>query len=114
MPPSGVPICTEIWKFEWASQMGQLGAHIIATPRATGADSVDKWHTAGRATAIASGAFSVSSNRTGNGFGGSGWIYSPDGDLLVTTSPEQPFASVPLDLDAAKSTYPRYAIWGNT
>jgi len=110
----GVLTCTELWKLEWASQLGQLGAQIIATPRATGVESLDKWRAAGRVAAICSGAYSASSNRVGNGFGGGGWIFSPDGDLLADTDRDRPFATAALDLgvaDGAKATYPRYAIW---
>jgi N-carbamoylputrescine amidase len=110
----GVLTCTEIWKLDWASQLGQLDAQIVATPRATGDDSLDKWHAAGRVAAIVSGAYSVSSNRVGSSFGGGGWIFSPDGDLLARTDQQQPFATVALDLelaDQAKTTYPRYALW---
>lgn len=110
----GVLTCTELWRFEWASQLGQLGAHIIATPRASGADSIDKWKTGGQAAAICSGAFSVSSNRVGNGFGGGGWIFSPDGDEIAATNSENPFVTATINLaeaDTAKTTYPRYAIW---
>ena len=110
----GVLICTELWKFEWAGRMGRLGAQLIATPRATGTDSVDKWLTGGRAAAISAGAFSLSSNRAGGPFGGHGWIISPDGDILAETDEGSPFVTVTIDLtdaDLAKATYPRYALW---
>jgi len=110
----GVLTCTEIWRMEWASQLGQLGAQVIATPRATGDDSLDKWLAAGRVAAVTSGAFSLSSNRSGGGFGGGGWIFAPDGELLATTTHEAPFAICTIDLalaDAAKATYPRDALW---
>lgn len=110
----GVLICTELWRFEWASQLGQLGAHIIATPRASGSDSLEKWRTGGKAAAICSGAFSVSSNRVGSGFGGGGWIFSPDGEELASTNAQAPFVTTSIDLleaEEAKTTYPRYALW---
>ena len=73
--------------------------------------------TGGRAVAIVSGAYSVSSNRSdpsGAGdFGGGGWVIDPDGRVLALTTPEEPFHTVAIDLgaaDAAKSTYPRYAL----
>jgi len=113
----GVLTCTEIWQLEWASRMGQLGAQMIATPRATGSSSLDKWFAAGRVAAICSGAYSVSSNRVSSVFGGGGWIFSPDGDLLARTDRENPFATATINLevaDEAKSTYPRYALWART
>jgi N-carbamoylputrescine amidase len=110
----GILTCTEIWRFEWASELGQMDAQMIVSPRATGETTFDKWLAAGRAAAISAGAFGVSSNRAGDGFGGAGWILSPDGDVLATTNKDAPFATVSINLaqaDEAKSTYPRYAIW---
>ncbi len=75
----GFLVCTEAMFSEWARHYGREGAHIIAVPRATGAQ--DRWNVAARMAAIVSGAFVMSSNRTGrnsgNGFffGGCGWIY---------------------------------------
>jgi hypothetical protein len=69
----------------------------------------------GRATAINSGAFSLSSNHVSSAadavhLGGQGWVISRDGEVLGLTSQEQPFVTVELDLSAAeqaKRTYPR-------
>jgi N-carbamoylputrescine amidase len=67
----------------------------------------------GVVAAVRSGAFSVSSNRvdpTGE-CGGVGWIISPDGHILASTTPEAPFATVSIDLSAstaARDSYPRY------
>lgn len=113
---TGVLICTEIWRFQWADDLGREGVQLIATPRATGDDSHEKWFAAGRVAAISAGAFGASSNRVGDGFGGGGWVFSPDGNLLARTSHEEPFVTVELDLtqaDDAKATYPRYALWGD-
>jgi len=113
----GLQICTEIWSLGHAQEYGTKGAEIIATPRATGRSTVDKWLVGGRAAAIVSGAFSLSSNWTaaddGGDFGGAGWIVDPDGRILARTSREEPFATVAIDLDAAtaaRRTYPRYAL----
>jgi N-carbamoylputrescine amidase len=113
----GMLICTELWSLGHAQQYGKAGAQIIATPRATGRPTVDKWLVGGRAAAIVSGAFSVSSNRSapagGGDFGGCGWIIDPDGVVVARTSRDQPVKTVAIDLaaaDAAKRTYPRYAI----
>lgn len=113
----GMLICTEQWSLGHAQRYGKDGAQVIVTPRVTGKPTVEKWLTGGRAAAIVAGAFGLSSNRTagegGGDFGGVGWIVSPDGDVLATTSREDPFATVDIDLaeaDAAKATYPRYAL----
>jgi N-carbamoylputrescine amidase len=113
----GMMICTEMWAMHHAIDYGKAGVQLIATPRSTGKPTVEKWLTGGRAVAIVSGAFSVSSNWAATGddgdFGGCGWIIDPDGALLARTSQAQPFQTINIDLalaDAAKSTYPRYAI----
>ena len=110
-------ICTEIWSLGHAQRYGKAGADILATPRATGRPTVEKWLVGGRAAAIVSGAFSISSNWTarddGGDFGGGGWIIDPDGAVLARTTRDAPLATIEVDLDAAraaKSTYPRYAL----
>ena len=112
----GFMICSELWFFERARAYGKQGVQILLTPRATARYSVDKWLTGGRAAAVVSGAYSLSSNKvsppgTRPQFGGQGWIVDPDGVVLGLTTDEQPFLTVDLDItaaDAAKSTYPRY------
>ena len=113
----GLLICTELWALDRARAYGKAGAEIIATPRATGRPTVEKWLTGGRAAAIVSGAFSISSNWTaepgGADFGGGGWIADPDGRVLAQTSLDVPFQTLSIDLAAAESakhTYPRYAL----
>ena len=115
----GFEICTEMWAFDHARLYGKQGVHIIATPRATEVASVETWLVGGRATAISSGAYSLSSNRSGLSrdgrvrFGGHGWIVGPDGNLLGRTSSLEPFVTIDIDLtvaEEAKLTYPRYAL----
>ena len=117
----GLLICTELWSLGHAQQYGCAGAELIATPRATGKPTVEKWLVGGKAAAIVSGAFSVSSNWTaeasGGDFGGAGWIIDPDGRELARTSRAQPYQTMEIDLDLAvqaKRTYPRYAIADST
>jgi N-carbamoylputrescine amidase len=65
-----------------------------------------------------SGAFSLSSNHSSTEqnsphLGGQGWIITPEGEVLGLTSPEQPFVTAEIDLNAAevaKTTYPRYVL----
>jgi N-carbamoylputrescine amidase len=115
----GFEICTEMWAFDHARLYGKQGVDIIATPRATEEASVETWLVGGRATAISSGAYSLSSNRSGLSkdgtvtFGGHGWIVGPDGKVLGLTSSLVPFVTIDVDLTAAeeaKLTYPRYAL----
>ncbi len=109
-------MCTEVWFTEHARALGRDGVEVLATPRSTEWASRDKWLAGGRAAAVMSGAFGMSSNRSGTDalgmrWGGLGWIIDPDGGVLATTSEDEPFATVtvdPLDAQRAKATYPRY------
>ena len=115
---AGFEICTEMWAMDHARIYGKQGVHLIVTPRATPQATIEKWLVGGRATAIVSGAFSLSSNHTSSEtdpvhFGGLGWIIAPDGEVLGLTSQEQPFVTAEIDLslaESAKLTYPRYAL----
>jgi N-carbamoylputrescine amidase len=112
----GVQICTEMWMLDVSRQYGLRGAAIIAVPRVTPATSRERWLVGGRAAAIVSGAFCISSNRSGassagDEFGGQGWIIDPNGEVLALTSEADRIATRDLDLQraaAAKATYPRY------
>ncbi len=111
----GCLLCTELWFTERARTYGRQGIHLLACPRATGRATVDKWLVGGRAAAVVSGAYCLSSNRVNPAgspveFGGSGWICDPDGEVLAVTARERPFVTLDLDLrvaEAAKHTYPR-------
>ncbi len=113
----GFLVCTEMWFTEHARAYARAGVNVGAAPRATGASSSSKWLAGGRAAAVMSGAFCLSSNRGGtdpSGFewGGQGWIIEPEeGEVLGITSSADPFATVDIDLGVAtraKKTYPRY------
>jgi predicted amidohydrolase len=109
----GLNICTELWALETYATYAAGGVQAVLSPRATGAATTAKWLSAGVVAAVRSGAFSLSSNRvdpTGS-CGGVGWIISPDGKVLASTTPESPFATVDIDLGAAaaaRESYPRY------
>jgi N-carbamoylputrescine amidase len=114
----GFMICTELWFFQHARGYGRAGSHFILCPRATPHDTLDKWLAGGRAAAVVSGAFCLSSNRISTpkeraDLGGQGWIIDPDGRILGVTSPSQPFLSLDVNLARAaraKHTYPRYVL----
>ncbi len=108
-------ICSELWAFQRAREYGKAGADVLVTPQLTTRSSVDKWLAGGRAAAVVSGAYSLSSNRASEAqdYGGRGWVVSPDGEVLASTSPAAPFATVEVDLalaERAKSSYPRYVL----
>ena len=111
----GAMICSDLWFGEHARGYARQGVHLLINPRATESGSVDKWLAGGRAAAVMAGAFCLSSNRYGEGrgfqWGGTGWIVNPDGEVLATTSEDEPFVTKEIDLtqaEKAKSTYPRY------
>jgi N-carbamoylputrescine amidase len=109
----GLNICTELWALETYSSYAAKGVQAILAPRATAAATGAKWLSAGVVAAVRSGAFCMSSNRldpTG-ACGGAGWIISPDGYVLATTTPQAPFATIdidPADATQASASYPRY------
>lgn len=110
----GVLLCTEAMFNEHARRYGRRGAALIALPRATGASRI--WRTAGEMAAIVSGAYVISSNRsgetsTGPQFGGGGFAFAPDGKLMATTTSAQPLVVVDIDANisfAQQSAYPCY------
>lgn len=112
----GIQICTEMWMLDVSRQYGLRGVDVIAVPRATPATSRERWLVGARTAAIVSGAFCISSNRSGvssagDAFAGLGWIIDPDGEVLATTSEGERFVTRDIDLEraaAAKTTYPRY------
>jgi len=112
----GVLLCTEMWFLEHARSYGRAGAHIIAVPRATPGSTLDKWIAGGRTAAVVSGAYCLSAapyNAPGQGadLGGGSWIIDPEGGVLALTTPDEPFATRDIDVDAAeaaKMLYPRY------
>lgn len=115
----GFLLCTEMWFTEHARAYARAGVDVLAAPRGVGLHSLDKWLAGGRAAAVMSGAFCVSSNRGGEderGFAwaGGGWIIEPEeGEVLGVTSDDEPFLTRDVDLDVArnaKTTYPRYVL----
>jgi N-carbamoylputrescine amidase len=104
----GMLIGLELWMTDQARFYGEDGVHIIAIPRVDRSGDADidiannEWLEGGRTAARASGAFCISSSRggRGNSSGGAGWVIAPEGQVLATTSREQPFASVDIDLNA--------------
>ncbi|MET0636863.1 MAG: carbon-nitrogen hydrolase family protein [Chitinophagaceae bacterium] len=113
----GVLLCTELWFTNHARDYGKQGADIILCPRATGFTGIEKWIICGRTSAIISGAYCVSSNRSGIGddkfrWGGAGWIAEPvTGALIAVTSGSKKFVTHNIDLvksRSAKYEYPLY------
>lgn len=107
----GMLICTELMFNEWARHYGAQGAELIVVPRATPAGS--PCEVAAAMAAIISGSYVISSSRvgqTGNGpeFGGRGFAFGPDGQLLAATSPEAALRVVEIDTALARRQKRRY------
>ena len=113
---AGIQICTDMWFFNHARNLGKKKIEILCVPRATPYASLKKWTIGGKSAAIVSGAFCISSNLynppgIGADLGGIGWIISPEGEILNSTNPNRPFITMDLNLAEsrkAKKTYPRY------
>jgi N-carbamoylputrescine amidase len=111
----GVLLCTEAMFNEHARAYGKQKASLIVIPRASGRN-IESWKIAGAMASLASGAYVVSSNRNGRStggtqFGGGGFAYAPQGQLLAVTSASDPLRMLELDPSksaSAQSDYPCY------
>jgi len=107
----GTLLCTELMFNEHARHYGRHGAHLIAVPRAS--DGLNPlWKTAGAMAAFVSGSYVISSNRSGAPcFGGGGFAFAPNGELLGMTSAQTPIVIVDLDpafAERQRLCYPCY------
>jgi predicted amidohydrolase len=109
----GMLIGLELWMPDAAKTYGGDNVHIVAIPRVDRsvdaeecASSAQEWLAGGRAAALDSGAFCVSSSRGGlaKPIGGPGWILAPDGGALARTSDEEPFVTAEVDLTQVRPT----------
>lgn len=110
---AGFLICTEVMFNEHARRYGREGANVILVPRAVGAPSLRRWLVAMRMAAVVSGAYVLSSNRSGTDtrgqtFGGTGWIVDPSGDVVGETSAATPVAFHEIDVAAAAKAQKEY------
>lgn len=111
----GVLLCTEAMFNERARTYGRQGAALIVMPRASGVDMVS-WSTAGAMASLVAGAYVVSSNRvgcstSGTAFGGGGFAFAPQAELLSVTTPSNPLRTVAIDPErtaSAQRAYPCY------
>lgn len=73
--------------------------------------TLDKWLGGGRACAVVSGGWSLSSNSAEPEHGGLGGAIDAEGVVVATTSSDERWVTVEVDLaaaEAAKEAYPRY------
>jgi len=116
----GVLLCTEVWFTQHARTYGEEGIDLLLCPRATGESSVSQWVRCGQTLSVISGAYCLSSNRTGVGahnfmWGGKGWVAQPmDGELLGTTNSNEKFVTVAINLDKTKEAKKEYPLYVKT
>jgi N-carbamoylputrescine amidase len=111
----GVLLCTEAMFNERARAYGKQKTSLIVIPRASGTD-IESWKIAGAMASLVSGAYVVSSNRSGRSrsgadFGGGGVAYAPKGQLLTVTASANPLQTFELDPSIpafAQRAYPCY------
>ena len=96
----GFLIGRELWATEEARRYRAGAVDILLTPRMSVTPPADAWLAASREAAAGAGAFALSSGRAAAGepSDGRGWVIAPDGEILVMTSVERPFASATLEL----------------
>ena len=111
----GVLLCTDAMFNEHARKYGKQQASLIAMPRACGTN-IESWKLAGAMASLVSGSYVVSSNRVGRCqggtcFGGVGFAYAPQGQLLAETSTKTPVRTFELNPEisaSAQREYPCY------
>ena len=107
----GMLIGLELWLSNQAQLYGEDGAQLVVVPRVDqaavqeSAATNEEWLAGGRAAALASGAFCISSTRSSrdNSVVGAGWILAPDGRTLALTSSNEPFVAVEVDLSQVRT-----------
>lgn len=80
---------------------GRGEVDIIVMPRCTQSANFAQRLAQACAVATEAGAYALSSNRC-DPFEGQGWIVAPDGRVLGTTSPTQPFVSLEISLPSER------------
>lgn len=107
----GFQLCTELLFSHAAWEIGHRGGQLIAAPRATGGHR--RWSMAACLAANMAGCFVASANRRSydsQAFAGRSWLISPEGEIILETSVDEPFLSAEVDLFAverARHSYPR-------
>ena len=109
----GVQVCSDANRPQGCNALAAMGAEVILVPRATPAETYERWRLVLRAAAVTSCAYVVSVNRPGTRsggiIGGPSMVSGPSGELLLETT--DPVAVVTLEravLDHARRLYPGY------
>ena len=109
----GVQVCSDANRPQGCNALAAMGAEVILVPRATPAETYERWRLVLRADAVTSCAYVVSVNRpgarSGGIIGGASMVSGPSGEVLLETT--DPVAVVTLEKDAlehARRQYPGY------
>lgn len=98
----GLLIDEEAWAAEGPQPYARGEVDIIAMPRCTRFAGLAPRLERASTVAIEIGAYVLSSNR-GTPFEGQGWIIAPDGSMLGTTTPQQPFLSLEIEVSSERT-----------
>jgi predicted amidohydrolase len=111
--PVGVQLCSDVNRPTGSHLLAAAGAMAILVPRATPAESWERWRLVLRANALTTACWVVSVNRprpeAGAAIGGPSIVIAPDGHVLHEAT--DPLTVVVLDADAAaraRRAYPGY------
>jgi N-carbamoylputrescine amidase len=96
---------TELWREDEAHRFRGEHVDLLACPRSGGTIAPADWLNQGRGMCRLARAYGLASNRSGS-FGGQGWIISPEGEILGTTSAHRPFLT--LDIPLSRKELRRY------
>ena len=109
----GVQVCSDANRPQGCNALAAMGAEVILVPRATPAETYERWRLVLRADAVTSCAYVVSVNRpgarSGGIIGGPSMVSGPSGEVLLETT--DPVAVVTLEsaaLERARRQYPGY------
>lgn len=116
----GLQICSDVNRPEGFQLLAAQGVEAVFAPRATPAQTYERWKLILRANAIMSGAYVVSANRPppindgewsvrGGRIGGSSLVIDPAGHVLVETTDSLDVIELRRDVvHAARAEYPGY------
>lgn len=113
----GVLLCTDAMFLEQARQLRSLGAQVIIVPRATTGDCGDLWSSTLALIAKLYGCYVLSANRFTTDttapvqFNGQSMAFSPQGELLATTSTQSPLLHLAINAEEVASRAQDYPVY---